>query len=403
MNTTEIGKYIKEQLKIKKYTQENLADHLGISKQAVSQNLSGKSTFEISNLMLIAEFLDVSVDEILYAGTKRETLLCKFYNQKTEDMVFEKLPEQPDSIGNTLFDYCLLDDNVHKFEHFYKNQVIIETLYNDIRFVAFLIRNNQVKYLQSRFRTPVRNEKGEVVSYKSDQLIIPSLSDRAASISVGRRTESIYANLTEIEKLFVDAVFSCKKEEILALIPELRFNQRNRSKLTRLVLVAIEKDNLDILNFYMTKNKMRPTKELFDLAVNYNSMTIAKHLYDESDSFELKTVENLLKIDDRSFVQERITSMKLNKHQMSKGIVDAVKANDLLAVKSLINIVDEKSLSLALEQANFDEGIEVARALLEAGAEFSVINVYDSKSRINLPSVTSAIKHLLRKVEDGED
>lgn len=77
MNTVEIGKFIKEHLKIKGYTQDNLADYLGISKQAVSQNLSGKSSFEISNIMMIAEYLDVTVDNILYAGEKRETLLSK--------------------------------------------------------------------------------------------------------------------------------------------------------------------------------------------------------------------------------------------------------------------------------------------------------------------------------------
>lgn len=77
MNTVEIGKFIKEHLKIKGYTQDNLADYLGISKQAVSQNLNGKSSFEISNIMMIAEYLDVTVDNILYAGEKRETLLSK--------------------------------------------------------------------------------------------------------------------------------------------------------------------------------------------------------------------------------------------------------------------------------------------------------------------------------------
>jgi transcriptional regulator with XRE-family HTH domain len=403
MNTVEIGRFIKNQLKQKGYTQENLADHLGISKQAVSQNLSGKSTFEISNLMLIAEFLDVSTDEILYAGSKRETLLEKFYNTSIDDMDLKDVPEQPDALNKTLLDYCIESNDINKFNHFYKNGLIIEPLAKNIEFVSFLIRNENIKLLKSRFRTPIKDEEGEVIRHNSEQLIIPMLSERSNTISFSRRVTPLYVNLESELKVFVDAVLNCDNEEVLELIPELRFNQKNRSNLTKLAMVALEQDKVHILDFYMKKNKLRTSNDLFNLAVQYNSMEVAKWLYDQADQFEVKTVENLLKISDREFIQARIGNMKLNKHQMSQGIIAAVKANDLMAVKSLINVVDEKSLMLALENANFDTGIEVAKALLEAGAEFSVINSYDSSNRIKMPSVTSAVKHLLSRLEDGKD
>ena len=47
MNNTEVGTFIKEQLKLNNITQEVLAEKLGISSSAVSQGLSGKNSFDI--------------------------------------------------------------------------------------------------------------------------------------------------------------------------------------------------------------------------------------------------------------------------------------------------------------------------------------------------------------------
>jgi transcriptional regulator with XRE-family HTH domain len=394
MNTVEIGRYIKELLKEKGYTQEKLADHLGISKQAVSQNLSGRSSFDTSNLMLIAEFLDVTLDDLLYAGSKKDTLLSKFYKKNHKDIKEEDVPEQPDSLNKTLLDYCIDDNNIDKFNFFYEKKLIIDSLHDNINFIAFLIRNKQSDLLQSHFRTPIKNTEGSIVNYTSRQIKFPDLSEIENLVRSSRSTP-LYANLTENQKTYVDSVLSCREESILKLIP-FSNTKRNNNDLSVLGMIAIEKDNDYVIDYYIKRTNYRVKKYIFEIAINYKSYEVAKYLY---DNYDLKSVDNLLKIDDREFIQNRLSSMKLNEYEMSQGIIKAVKVNDLLAVKSLINIVDKKSLHLALEHADFEKGLDIAKALLEAGAEFSVVNVYDSKNRIKMPSVTSAVKHLLGKLD----
>ncbi|QMS84833.1 helix-turn-helix domain-containing protein [Candidatus Xianfuyuplasma coldseepsis] len=400
MNTVEIGKFIKEQLRLKGHTQENLADYLGISKQAVSQNLSGKSSFEISNLMMIAEFLDVKVDDILYAGSERETMLSKFYNQDIDKINPDLAPEQPDSNGKTLLDYCIESNDLEKFKFLFSKQLIIESLNNNPRFVAFLIKNNDLKLLQSSFRTPIKDEEGNVVSYHHGKLEIPRLSERSGSLRIGKKILPMYANLSENMKEYVSAVLACTNDETLKLIPELRLVRMGDRGVPKLVQVAIEKDVVHILKYFLDRSKYNVNKDMFDFAINYEATECAKFLY---DNYDLKTVENLLKINDRAYVQDRVSNMNLNKHQMSNGIIDAVKANDLMAVKALINIVDKKSLDLALEEVNFEDGLAIAKVLLDAGAVFSIPNAYDSNHRFNLNSVTSAVKFLMDKVDESED
>lgn len=398
MNTVEIGKFIKEHLKQKGYTQDNLAEYLGISKQAVSQNLSGKSSFEVSNLMMIAEYLDVTVDDLLYAGEKRETLLSKYYNQILEKLKVDKVPEQPDSQGKTLLDYCVEDNNLDKFNFFYSNRLIVDTLYNNLKFISFLIKNEEIKVLQSYVTTPVKDEYGKIINFTSHQIEIPSLEGKRISYD-SCKTYPFYANLSEPEKKYVDTVLLCKNEELLGLIPDLSTTRTNRGSLTKLVLIAIEKDILPILKYYIKRNDFRVDQSLYSMCITYKSFKCAKFLY---DNYDLKTVENLLKIDDREYIQEKISSMKLNQHQMSKGLIEAVKAKDLIAVKALTNLVDKNAINLALEEVDFTESLDIAKVLLNAGAVFNIVNAYDSSHRIELPSVTSAVKYLLGKLDEKD-
>ena len=65
MNQEKIGKFIAELRKQKKLTQEQLAEKLGITKNAVSKWERGLGLMDLSLLKPLSEILDVSVTEIL--------------------------------------------------------------------------------------------------------------------------------------------------------------------------------------------------------------------------------------------------------------------------------------------------------------------------------------------------
>ncbi len=110
MNQEKIGKFISKQRKLKELTQEELAEKLGITKNAVSKWERGVCLMDMSLLKPFSEILDVNVNEIL-AGEKIET---KDIKEKSEENII-KLTELVNLksmkygiIGMTLFSIVLM-------------------------------------------------------------------------------------------------------------------------------------------------------------------------------------------------------------------------------------------------------------------------------------------------------
>ena len=85
MNQEKIGKFIAESRKGKKLTQEELAEKLGITKNAVSKWERGLCLMDMSLLKPLSDILDVSINEIL-AGEKIET---KDIEKKSEENIIK--------------------------------------------------------------------------------------------------------------------------------------------------------------------------------------------------------------------------------------------------------------------------------------------------------------------------
>lgn len=83
MNQEKIGKFIQEQRKKQKLTQEQLAEKLGITKAAVSKWERGLSLMDMSLLKPLSDILDVSIVEIIN-GEKVEE---KEFNQKSSEAI----------------------------------------------------------------------------------------------------------------------------------------------------------------------------------------------------------------------------------------------------------------------------------------------------------------------------
>lgn len=75
-----VGKNIRKFRENKNMTQEDLADKLNVTRQAVSNWETDKTQPDIDTLHKIAQILDVSVEELIY-GSKRE--VTTIVNNKT--------------------------------------------------------------------------------------------------------------------------------------------------------------------------------------------------------------------------------------------------------------------------------------------------------------------------------
>ncbi len=85
MNQEKIGKFISEQRKLKELTQEELAEKLGITKNAVSKWERGLCLMDMSLLKPLSEILGVSINEILLGEKIKE----KDIEKKSEENIIK--------------------------------------------------------------------------------------------------------------------------------------------------------------------------------------------------------------------------------------------------------------------------------------------------------------------------
>ena len=94
MNIDKIGKFISERRKLKKLTQEQLAEKLNISDRAISKWERGICLPDASTMIPLCKILDISVNELLSGEIMKEK------DNKTDDLLVElsKREEEKDKL-----------------------------------------------------------------------------------------------------------------------------------------------------------------------------------------------------------------------------------------------------------------------------------------------------------------
>ena len=85
MDLIKIGKFIAERRKMKKITQEELAEKLFITDRAVSKWERGLSLPDAAKMLELCDILDINVNELLIG----EKINMKDYEKKTEELLVE--------------------------------------------------------------------------------------------------------------------------------------------------------------------------------------------------------------------------------------------------------------------------------------------------------------------------
>ncbi len=81
-----VGKNIKRYREDKKITQEELAEKLCVTRQAISNWECEKTQPDIETLHRLADALDVSVEELVYGERRRVRVIVKHDVQRTVDI-----------------------------------------------------------------------------------------------------------------------------------------------------------------------------------------------------------------------------------------------------------------------------------------------------------------------------
>lgn len=150
MNQEKIGKFIAEQRKVNNLTQEQLAEKLGISKNAVSKWERGICLMDMSLIKPLSEILKVSVNDIL-AG------------EKVEEKNLEVISEQNIVNLTELIELRTMRYGIIGMALFFMVLVLIST-FKDISpsaLVSLICAYNSVTFL-SRYK--MRRDKADLVA-----------------------------------------------------------------------------------------------------------------------------------------------------------------------------------------------------------------------------------------------
>lgn len=150
-----IGQTIKALLKKHSMTQDQLANHLHITKSAVSQNLNGKSSFDIQNLISIAKLFNMTLDALLHLDAS------KHVPSQYEKMVEKGLesiqhidPKQlnlykPDEYGKVFIEYVIEANHTVLFNYLMKEPIKLYDPYDArtpeviLQMILYKLESNQ--------------------------------------------------------------------------------------------------------------------------------------------------------------------------------------------------------------------------------------------------------------------
>ncbi|WP_025725413.1 helix-turn-helix domain-containing protein [Acholeplasma granularum] len=155
IDNIKVAEKIKKLLKENQMTQDDLANKLSITKSAVSQNLRGKSTFDIQNLILIAQMFNMSLDELLSLEDETSPNFSEYQKVVSKGMDAFKGHDPknlniktPDIYGKVLIDYIIEQKEFNMFKYLNDEKVeFVETYYHRqleiyLKIIIFMLENN---------------------------------------------------------------------------------------------------------------------------------------------------------------------------------------------------------------------------------------------------------------------
>ena len=144
MGKNQFAEILKKLSKEKEITQSDLARHLGLGRQAVSLYYLGKTNPELSTLIKIAEYFEVSLD-YLVTGERPEHNQERM-NLKLPEKALENLKNKKDSAarGVLLSDEKFYDNFSEAVKLFLNSKTVIEHIISDDKLSSLDIENKDI-------------------------------------------------------------------------------------------------------------------------------------------------------------------------------------------------------------------------------------------------------------------
>jgi len=418
VDNIKVGQFIKDQLKEQKISQDALAQKLNITRNAVSANLNGKSSFSRKNLEVISEMLNMKIEDILscrksefeeYASEFQKLArrgLSEFKRNFAKDVVIS----EPDIFGKVLVDYLIDEDKEDIFIYLHDSEVeFVKNHFHRakdiyLKVIAYVLKKNlpgAIRYikafsdLNSCFDISLYNNSTEIwnmINTEANRYLIQEMMELKITQEykvLGFKTKKVVKAITK--NLWLEIIAKYKPLHVLNVYLEYYANPEDFYSFTK---VMIRGDYSKAIEAFVKKffTEEQPNNK----RSGYNFQK-AVNLIIENDNFVLfkkfvssKIYENLTEI-----IVKNIQNYQKNYFDYALGIqkanldIDYVKIG-LIAVKyssleildSVIKYLDQKELNLLLSEVVNDD-TEVMKYLVNHNAKFD-FDYYNSHTMKNI-------------------
>lgn len=427
IDNNKVGNLIKKLLKEHNMTQDDLARELCISKSAVSQNINGKSTFDIQNLVTISKLFDISLEQLITqkSDTTSKEIISEYERIVKKGVsafksidVENMLIDTPDIYGNVLIEYVikyedievfkllhnakvnLVDPNYHKVKIIY-TKIIWFCLKNKLDEVIFYIDN----YVRL-FGSLVFSDEGykETIWLLINDELYKGLVDKLYDSKVLKKEKLVFKldisrKLSYLQKKdWIDTIAKYKLNNVLeVIIGKLTFSSDYETVVKSFVKheyydgliwyidnlpTVISNQELRVANAQSMIYEITRINQIscFDIALKKGLYTnidnlIIKLINDDKYDFYMLCIDKYQNIINYRSISESI--VKRGNLELLKYIVNHLNQNDL---NFLLSITDEKNENMILY-------------LLEIGAKFE-IKYYNSTT---ISKINNAISILFRR------
>lgn len=428
MNNEKTGKFIKIELAKRKLSQELFAEKINLSASQVSQALNGNKGFSIDSFEVIAEVLNVTLDELV-----KGELISPVTNLEQAvidgELELEKMISVRRGKGENIYDVVDINGNVLKFD-----PLSYAMKYNETELFNYIIDNNMIMGVQENdISSKVYKEllkRKEFMKY----LILNENVEMIKKLFAGVRydVERYYSNSTisyssrdycipdsDIDEILFE-VMKSDNQEILNLFLLKRSTSSNRNngrlrEISGLTGIAAKCNSLKALDM-IRKNYTYPfNKDMFMIAACNNSNEAADFIYKHRGKVENKHLYGV------TYNPEIIKSKHRNVKEWSVTFDDEVlitKTNEtfyntfddrniVVNLNKMIKKNDQKNIRRFADKFTLSEknkalrecdDLEMIHLLLEIGAKFTIVaDVGEKSTEIPLAQITNVIKQILDK------
>lgn len=415
VDNKKVSDTIRRLLKENNMTQEDLANALSITKSAVSQNLRGKSNFDIQNLIAIAQLFDITLDELLsLKEIKSDDVITEYKRVVKKGLtaikhvpVNELKIADADLYGKVLVEYIIEENAIDMFNYLNNNEANFvsdkyhraKTIY--VKIIKYMLENN-IKGI-FKYILKYTNLNGSFNLDRQFEPIIWSLlehennQDEVIKIITYGKNENFWDKI-----LKRDAIIPLSNLDTLSIIARNKLNNvfktylehiSKKSELLEVTRRFLEENYLEGILMFIIKHFDEPITELNKwiinpqesvlLIVKHNNLKLLKLFLEKGIYIDLTQIVVEAANNSNYEIVDFIIQEYENKFNYSLLAETLVKNQALETFSKISNKLKNKEINRLLSFVNKDD-IEMLKELFKLGARFSIYHFeYNQFEKIN--------------------